>query len=418
MQNISKLISEYLLKGPKFQLRKLEKDLLRYQSELTGLSNNPLEDLYLIKEGLSEIPQCPVCQKHRMFRDYKKGYRPTCHDKACRDRNCADSIKKSFIDKYGVDNPSLVKEIQQKREQTFIDKYGVSNPYASDEVKSKIKQTFIDNYGCDNPLKNQDIKHKLIETNLKRHGVSNTYQIQKVKDVIKEKYGDNFGFGSNMFIEKSKKSFQEKYGVDHIGQSTDAHEKITETQEQKYGGRGFKSEKTSGKIKKTMSDRYGVEKPMESDLIKSRIVETCLEKYGEKHAMQNVKVFDKWLKSSFSYKEFKFPSGTIVDVQGYEPFALHYLLNNGYVESDIIVNNKDIEKYAGKIYYNNSGKRSRYYPDIYIKSEKRIIEVKSEYTYRKNESINILKKNACIEKDLRFDFIIIDQEFLVENKLI
>ena len=45
-------------------------------------------------------------------------------------------------------------------------------------------------------------------------------------------------------------------------------------------------------------------------------------------------------KSSYKIKKFKFPSGIIVDVQGYEPFVLHYLLNAGYAESDITVNNK------------------------------------------------------------------------------
>jgi len=49
-----------------------------------------------------------------------------------------------------------------------------------------------------------------------------------------------------------------------------------------------------------------------------------------------------------------------------------------------------------------------YYPDIYIKSENKVIEVKSNYTFYKDYDKNILKKKACIKMGLDFEFMILD----------
>lgn len=51
-----------------------------------------------------------------------------------------------------------------------------------------------------------------------------------------------------------------------------------------------------------------------------------------------------------------------------------------------------------------------YLPDIYIKPENRIIEVKSEYTYNLELEKNLLKKEACIKSNLSFEFWIIDSK--------
>jgi hypothetical protein len=84
-----------------------------------------------------------------------------------------------------------------------------------------------------------------------------------------------------------------------------------------------------------------------------------------------------------------------------------------YAEEDIIVSNKDIEIYIGKILYLDSQKKLRkYYPDIYLKSENKIIEVKSEYTYASSYSINIRKKKACLDLGISFEFWIYDSKGL------
>lgn len=106
-----------------------------------------------------------------------------------------------------------------------------------------------------------------------------------------------------------------------------------------------------------------------------------------------------------------FPSGRIEKIQGYEGFALNDLLDEGYKEDDIIVSNKEIESYTGTIWYLDSERKKRkYYPDIYLITENKIIEVKSEYTYKSAYSINIRKKQACINLGISFEFWVYDSK--------
>ena len=91
------------------------------------------------------------------------------------------------------------------------------------------------------------------------------------------------------------------------------------------------------------------------------------------------------------------PSGIIRMVQGFEPYALDRLIKV-YSEEDIKTNREDIRI----IDYVMDNKKRRYFPDIYIPSENKIIEVKSRYTYNIDIEKNKCKGNAC--KELGFDF--------------
>lgn len=418
MNNIKRIIKEYENKGPKFHIAKLKNEVLEYRNELPGISEDVLEDLFLFKESISEIPKCPICDSNKRFKNYKYGYYMTCDKKECRDKNCANSIKSSFIKKYGVDNPSQVKSISDKRKSDFKTKYGVENPYQLESVKDKIKETWIEIHGVDNPNKSKKVRDKINVTNLEKYGVENAYQIPKVLQKIKDKFGDNFGFGSDFFKDKSKKTCQEKYDIDHPGESKEFHEKISKTQENKYGGRGWKSETTNKKIKAKLKENYGVEHPMQSDAIKKRIEDTCIERYGSASHMHNTDIFNNFLKSVYKTKQYILPSGKCIKVQGYENIALDYLFKMGYQENDLIIKPKQIDKQIGKIFYIKLEKQHRYYPDIYIKSENKIIEVKSTYTYENRKDINLLKQRACLDKGLQFEFLIITPEFLKQNNLI
>jgi len=86
-------------------------------------------------------------------------------------------------------------------------------------------------------------------------------------------------------------------------------------------------------------------------------------------------------------------------------------LNANYTEEDIVVSYEEIEKITGTIWYRDSeNKRRKYYPDIFLKSENKIIEVKSEYTYRAGYTINMRKKKACLDLGLSFEFWIYDEK--------
>jgi hypothetical protein len=65
---------------------------------------------------------------------------------------------------------------------------------------------------------------------------------------------------------------------------------------------------------------------------------------------------------------------------------------------------KDI---VGFFHYECEGSTHRYYPDIYIKSENQIIEVKSTYTFNKEKEKNLIKRESVINKGINFKFIIL-----------
>lgn len=120
----------------------------------------------------------------------------------------------------------------------------------------------------------------------------------------------------------------------------------------------------------------------------------------------NIDFVNNQFKTVGRYKEVRLPSGKIIKVQGYEDIAIDNLLTN-YSEDDLIIGTKSIHKEIGMIKYTQDEKIRKYFPDIYIKSENRIIEVKSPFTFKINEITNYLKKDACINMNLKFSFMII-----------
>jgi hypothetical protein len=160
-------------------------------------------------------------------------------------------------------------------------------------------------------------------------------------------------------------------------------------------------------------------KRWENDEFREKIKKSFLSRTPE----QNDISFDK--KNNFRNKEYIMPSGKIIKIQGYEDKALELLLKK-YKEEELIVGTKNIRKEIGEIFYIDSeNKIHRYFPDIYIKSENKIIEVKSVWTYKKKIDINKLKQKACIEQGLNFNFIIFErvksknfEEILKENSFL
>ena len=255
--------------------------------------------------------------------------------------------------------------------------------------KEKRKITCLNKYGVDNYSKTQECKNKHITNNLKKWGVEHTFQsknnIEKTKQTNLEKYGVNHYSKTNEFKEKHKQTCLEKYGVNHQSKTNEVKEKT----------------------KQTCLKRYGVNSGFDINRIKDLEcrIQTCLNKYGVENPMQNCEISDKSFHNGFKYKRYILPSGIEVKVQGYESKYLNeYFLNNG-LEENILIENKDIELKIGKIWYNTpDGKKHRYYPDCYLINENKIIEVKSIWTIKINPEIQELKKQACLDKGLDFEY--------------
>jgi hypothetical protein len=108
-------------------------------------------------------------------------------------------------------------------------------------------------------------------------------------------------------------------------------------------------------------------------------------KHGVYTPMHNCDVLNKLIKNSYKSKKYILPSKKTILLQGYENLALDILLKT-YKEDDLITDLQNIPK----INYEYNKKSHIYIPDIYIKSANKIIEIKSEYTYK-----SLLLKNIC-----------------------
>lgn len=209
----------------------------------------------------------------------------------------------------------------------------------------------LENYGYEMPFNSTEILQKCKSTILKNHGVENPMKIKSIsiKSAITRK---NYSPGKKeLCATKRKKTCREKFGYDNLFENVEF-------------------------IKYRVSIKHGVE-----------------------NVMQVPSIAEKSLKHSLKYKTFIWKSGEVSKVQGNEPIILRELEENGYLFDEVKTNRSDMPE----IWYSNiNGKRSKYYPDIFIPHENLIIEVKSKYTASLNVANNLLKFEAV--KQLGFDF--------------
>ena len=227
----------------------------------------------------------------------------------------------------------------------------------SKEVREKSKSSCLEHLGVEHPAQSQEIKYKIKATNLEKYGVEYPSQLFEFK-------------------EKAKASCLEKYGVEN----------------------SFQSQEIKDKIKATNLEKYGVEYPSQLLEFKEKAKATCLEKYGVEHAMQNPEVADKSSKASYSRKDYTLPSGKIIQIQGYEHYALDELVK--------IFNEYEIINGSGSVpeiwYYDDEGMKHRHFVDIFIPSQNKCIEVKSTWTAEKKKD-NIFKKQQA-GKNLGYNY--------------
>jgi hypothetical protein len=164
--------------------------------------------------------------------------------------------------------------------------------------------------------------------------------------------------------ERSKATIMKNYGVENAGQAESVKKKIKDGFDKKYGMHPKKT--------KEVQDKWTA---------------TCLEKFGG-HPNQNKEVQIKSEANSYHYKTYMMPSGNLVKYQGYEDKALDELVQL-YEEEDICIGRANIPS----VDYHIGDKKHVYFPDFYIKSLNKIIEVKSEWTIQ-------LKRGNVEEKAL------------------
>ena len=162
------------------------------------------------------------------------------------------------------------------------------------------------------------------------------------------------------------------------------------------------TEEIKEKIKKTCLAKYGVENAMQSKEFKDKTKATLLKRYGVEHPSQSPEIQSKSQKTGYTYKDYTTPSGSIRKVQGYEPFALDILFKTDHQEeSNVVTDRMDVPRI---IYKYEDGTEHYYFPDIFLKSEKKIIEVKSTWTYSLHLDMNQRKYKATQSAGYTMEF--------------
>lgn len=181
---------------------------------------------------------------------------------------------------------------------------------------------------------------------------------------------------------------------------------------------------TIAKRKLTKKERYGDEywsnpmqmietkkkwSPSKRKDINDKRIATCLSLYGVENILLNKDVQYKLFASAVHYKNYTTPSGNVLKIQGYEYVGLN-ILYAIYSEDDIITQRIDMPV----IFYEYEGKSKRYYPDIYIKSQNKIIEIKSTYTFEVQLSKNTAKGKSVREMGFLYEVWICDKKNILE----
>jgi hypothetical protein len=357
-------MSDYISKKGKKSLhiainnsKSIKEDLILFTSYLPE-NTKFNQRCYHILNDLSEIPLCKECGENTVnFNNRNKEWKyldfcsPRC---GTLNKETIDKYKKTNLEKYGVDNISKSEYFKKLMLKTNKEKWGVDWYQQSDDFKSKSILTCLKKYGFENYTKTEEFKSKIRET-------------------FMLKYGVDWYSKSEEFKQKIKTTSLEKYGKEHPMLDSEYKEKVSQTIKERYG-----------------QDWY---------VLTNQFKEHCFNlkeiKYGNPT-------------TSFKLKDYKLPSNKTIKVQGYENFALDILLKN-YKEEDLCISYSDIKEEIGMINYLMDEKDRIYLPDIYIKSENKIIEVKSEYTYNLEIYKNKLKKDCCISLGIKFEFWIMDK---------
>jgi hypothetical protein len=371
-----------------FQISKNEDEVQQLRLLTTFLDDHYVspslqQRFYHVWFKFYQIEKCPFCEKPRKFSKIPKfsidryGLKPTntvnyygtCMSDDCSKKYNLQRTQESLLEKYGTTNIMKIQGSVDKIKETNRKKYGSDFYTETDEFKKKTKETFEKKYGG-HPTKLKETQDRKKKTNLERYGHEHSLNNPEIK-------------------EKSRITNNLKYGGDSSMCSEEIRKKSIETNKKKRG-----------------TDWY-----VQSDDFKKKFKETMFLRYGVEQVMHYTPSFEKSIDTSYKKKIYIFPSGRVEKIQGYEGFGINDLLNSGYSEDDIVISNQEIEKFTGKIWYNDSeNKRRKYYPDIYIISENRIIEVKSKYTYDSAYSINMRKRKASLDLLLNFEFWIYDKD--------
>lgn len=128
-------------------------------------------------------------------------------------QNVQQKIKKSNLEKYGVENTFQRQDVKDKIRNDALRLHGVTAPGATREALEKQRNTMLKKYGVENAFMDKSIREKCRETTFKKFG--NYNNSEKIKQTLKQKYGVESTFKIPGVREKIEKTMIDRYGTTH-----------------------------------------------------------------------------------------------------------------------------------------------------------------------------------------------------------
>jgi hypothetical protein len=286
-------------------------------------------------------------------------------------------------------------EVQKTRLDSF--NLGIRCKYCREE---RLKATNMERYGYEYVSQRPETKESALK-GLRKHVEEKKHTIEELRDIYKKE-------GCELLESTYKDNtirMRFKCICGNEGKTT--FNKFNKGQRCSY--------KTCINKRKDQTNvsKFGVTNYAKTEECKTRRKATCMKNFGVEHAMQSADIQDKAEKTGYSYKIYTFPSGKQFNIQGYENYILDYVLLS-FDEDDILVGRKQ----QPEIWYTDAkGTKHRYFSDIYILSEKLIIEVKSTWTYKKGikDGKIPLQKASCIQQGYNYTCFIVGENGILET---
>ena len=256
---------------------------------------------------------------------------------------------------------------------------------------------------CQNDDRKVDVAS--VQTWVKNLGLEFIHYTNNKHVVVRCKCGDEYETVLHRLVrgqtcsrcapEKRAKTNLEKYGTTNYLASDEGKERIIQTHLEKRGvTHHMKVPEIVEKTKETNREKYGYDYAFNAPEVYEKIRQKCREKYGCDYPLQNPKMLYK--ATEYQRKPYKFPSGKIVHIMGYEPKAIDYLLRF-YSEHDLCVENVPLITYD---------KNHIYHPDVYIKSENCIVEVKCPWYLTTDYDKNMIKFKAVCDQGYKMRLLV------------
>ena len=134
----------------------------------------------------------------------------------------------SFLNEYGVSNPSLLPDFYEKYKATCNERYGVDHYSSTQEYRDKCESTCMERYGAMAYITSEEGMARIRETNMQKYGTPHPFgNPDVVKKLIKtqtELYG-GIGVASPVIRKKIQQTNLQRYGVPDVLQSPEIREK-------------------------------------------------------------------------------------------------------------------------------------------------------------------------------------------------